>query len=547
MTADAVENPVPQPLPEAAAAHAGDHSSRTQLPDTAAEHQSGEVVSLPPLALERAVDEHGASAAARERFWDAVRTAPTDAAALRLLFGHLSVGPGREGVDRVARLLNRNIALIDVALSEQVNVILHHPRFQQLEASWRGLKHLVEQAADAQEVAARRGEVPEIKIRVISMSKRELWKDVDGAGEFDQSQIFRKVYDEEFGMPGGTPYGALLGDYEFTNHPNDVELLAKMSEVAAASFAPFLTSPAPALLGIESFADLQQPVNLASTFQQASYLKWNALRDREDSRFLGLLLPRVLMRLPYENDGSENCGFCFAEDTSGQDFERYLWGSSIYAFGSVLTRAFADCGWFADIRGAERGLAAGGLATGLPVHCFKTDARHVAAKMSTDVALQEDRDAELGDLGFVTLCHCQDTEYLAYFANQSVQRAKKYDDPAATTNAKVSAMLQYILCCSRFAHYLKVYVRDKVGTVRSAAEIESELHNWLVKYVTVDDQASPDVKARFPLREGRVTVHEQPGKPGAYSLVMHLLPHFQLDQLTVALKMVTRLTSPAST
>jgi len=473
--------------------------------------------------------------------YNALQEASSPAALLKILLGPEWNGHARAVADRAVSILNRQIAQIDALLSQQVNAILHHPKFQQLESAWRGLRFLIDQAYDAQEHAAQHGEPPEIKIRVLSVTKRELALDIQGALEFDQSHIFRQVYEQEFDMPGGTPYGVLLGNYEFTNHPDDVDLLAKLSEVAAAAFAPFIAAPAPSLLGLEQFSDLQQPVSLAPRFQQPAYLKWNSLRDREDSRFLGLVLPRVLMRLPYAADSTEEYGFCFAEDVSGPGVERYLWGNSIYALGSVLIRSFADCGWFADIRGAERGLNAGGMVTGVPVHSFRTDAGHLAAKMSADVALQEDRDAELSELGFVSLCHCQDTAHLAFFANQSVQRPKSYSDNAATTNAKISSMLQYMLCCSRFAHYLKVILRQKVGDVTDAGKIEFLLNQWLTNYVTSDSWASPETKARLPLAEASVVVREVAAEPGTFRMEMYLRPHFQLDQLTVALKLATRI------
>ena len=313
-------------------------------------------------------------------------------------------------------------------------------------------------------------------------------------------------------MPGGQPYGLLLSDFEFTNHPDDLYLLARLSEVSAAAFAPCVAAAAPGLLGLDQFSDLERIINLQANFQQVEYLKWRALREREDSRFLGLLLPQVLMRMPYTDGDLRQFGFRYAERAAGPDSKRYLWGSPIYAFGSLVVRAFCTSGWFADLRGAERGVEAGGLVTGLPALDFGTDASGVALKMSTELAISEQRESELGDLGFIAACHCQDIAYTAFFGNQSIQKPKQFSDPAATTNAKMSAMLQYLLCASRFAHYIKVMVRDKIGSGIPEQELESQLNSWLASYVT-DENAKPEAKARFPLREGRVEVKAVPEKP----------------------------------
>lgn len=447
----------------------------------------------------------------------------------------------------MASLLGRDLARLDALISEQVNAILHQPRFQQLEATWRGLWYLTGQAQEGNERANEDAAESNVQIRILNVSHRELYKDLDGAVEFDQSQIFRKIYEDEFGMAGGEPFGVLIGDYQLTNHVEDIELLTKMSQVAAASFAPFITSASPRLLGLESFSTLEQPINLNSTFNHLEYLKWRAFRDTEESRFVGLVLPRVLMRQPYENDGSRVDGFRFREEVEGEDRSKYLWGSAAYAFGSVLIRAFAASGWFAEIRGLERGAVGGGLVTGLEVHSFGTDRRGVAPKASTEVAISDYQEKDLGQLGFIPLCHCHDTDLSVFYTNLSAQKPKTYDDPSATLNARISAMLQYMMCASRFAHYLKVLARNKVGNANSDRELEVFLNRWITEYVAADERAPPSTKARFPLREAQVQVREKADAPGTFNMTMHLLPHFQLDELTATLRLMTRLTPPGRT
>ena len=461
---------------------------------------------------------------------------PAEALSLWL---RLTRGAGRPAnKEQVVRSLGRAIAALDAAITGQVNAILHHPRFQRLESAWRGLHYLVQQAEGAENV----------KIRVLSVSWRDLSRDAERAIEFDQSQLFRKVYSEEFDTPGGEPFGVLLGDFDIRHrlteeHPvDDLATLKAISGVAAAAFAPFVTAAHPALFGLNEFATLEQPLNLPRTFDQLEYLKWQEFRTSEDSRFVGLVLPRVLMRLPYEDDGTRADGFRFREEVTGPDREKYLWGSAAYAFGAVLIRAFAQSNWLADIRGVRRDEEGGGIVSGLPVHSFATDKRGVAAKSSTEVLISDRQESELSRLGFVPLCHCADTDYSAFYTNQSAQKPKSYDEPGATMNARISSMLQYTLCVSRFAHYLKAIARDKMGAFSDPEDCEDFLHRWLQKYVTPDSEASAEVKARFPLREARVEVSEQPGKPGSYRCTAHLWPHFELEELAATLKVTTELT-----
>ena len=432
--------------------------------------------------------------------------------------------------EQALRQLNRDIAAIDVQISRQVNAILHHPRFQKLEASWRGLQYLVDHVEDGALV----------KVRVFNVGWDALARDLDRAIEFDQSQLFHKVYSEEFGISGGEPYSVLLGDYEI-RPTTDLQALAQISEVAAAAFAPFIAAAHPSLLGLDSFAELQRAVNLEAVFEQPDFLKWQMLRKKEDSRFVGLVLPRVLMRVPYADNGSRVDSFRFHEETAAPDLAGYLWGNAVYAFGAVLLRAFTESGWLADIRGVRQDRDEAGLLSDLPTHWFGTDRAGLAGRSATEVPISEFMESELSELGFMPLCHCHDTECAAFYANSSIQKPRQYEEALATANARISAMLHYMLCVSRIAHYLKVLGREKIGTFADAGDCEHFLNDWLSRYVTHDDDATPETKARFPLREAEAQVREQPGRPGSYSCVILLQPHYQLDDIVSAIRLTTEL------
>lgn len=464
---------------------------------------------------------------------------PDPARALALWLRHAVPASRRLTRDQITRQLSRDIARLDVLLTRQVNAILHHPQFQQLEASWRGLDYLVRQIPDGSNV----------QVRVLSATWKDVVRDLERAIEFDQSQLFRKVYEDEFGRPGGRPFGLLLGDYEIHPRPtaehqtDDIETLRSMASVAAAAFAPFITSAHPSLLDLDDFADLAKTRNLGEPFQRVEYLKWRTLREAEDSRFLGITLPRVLMRRPHSDTPHRVDGFRFAEETSALDRGGYLWGNAVYAFGATVARAFAETGWLASIRGTLRGVEAGGLVTGLPALSFTTDKPGIAPKCSTDVIVTDAQEKELADLGFIPMCHCQDTEWAAFFSNQSVQKPKTYDEPGATANARASAMLQYMLCIARFAHYIKVLSREWIGDFTSPADCEDRLRRWLMDYTSASDKGGNELRSQYPLREARVKVTEHPRKPGAYQCEIHLRPHYQLDQLVAAVKLVTELAS----
>jgi type VI secretion system protein ImpC len=424
-------------------------------------------------------------------------------------------------------MINARIAQIDHLLSIQVNEILHHPSFQKLEGSWRGLKYLMDQSETSDK----------LKIKVLNVSKKELLRDLQRAPEFDQSAMFKKVYEEEFGIFGGAPFAALVGDYEFGRGPEDMELIEKVSNVAAAAHAPFLTAAAPEMFNLDSFAHLDAPRDIAKIFDSTEYAKWKSFRQSEDSRYIGLALPHVLGRLPYGKNGSSIEAFNYEEGVDGTDHGKYLWSNAAYSLGARLTQSFALYGWCASIRGVE----GGGLVEGLPTHTFTTDEGDVALKCPTEVPITDRREKELADQGFAPLVHCKGTDYAAFFSVQSAQKPKQYDKEAATANARISAQLPYILAVSRFAHYMKAIMRDKIGSFMSRTECERFLTKWIMQYVTEDDSASPATKAQYPLREARVDVSEVPGKPGVYRAVAFLRPHFQLDELTVSMRLVAEL------
>jgi type VI secretion system ImpC/EvpB family protein len=339
----------------------------------------------------------------------------------------------------------------------------------------------------------------------------------------------------------------LIGDYTFTHRLDDVEVLTSIAGVAAASFAPFVAAAGSELLGLDDLAMMEQPVNLSASVEQLDFLKWRAFRDHPDARFVGLALPRVLLRRPHDDISGPPVDFTFAEDVAGPDRSRYLWGNPAFAFAAVVTRAYATSGWFADIRGAFRGREEGGLVTGLPGDWFRTDPLGVAVKSTTEVCVNEVQEQELCKLGLMPLCDCKDTGLSVFYTNQSAYRPKNYDDAAATASERMESMLQYTLCASRFAHYVKVLARDKVGSLKSASDIQNFFNNWLVKYVTTDSRASPSTRARYPLRVGEVEVIDLPGRPGHYQLIMRLCPHYQLDQLHATIRLVSQIASATAT
>ncbi len=434
----------------------------------------------------------------------------------------------------VSRTLTRAIAAIDEALSKQLSAIMHHPDFQKLEGTWRGFHYLVMNSETG----------TQLKIKALNVSKKELYKDLDKAVEFDQSQLFKKLYENEFGMPGGEPYGALVGDYEFANHPDDMEMLSKVSNVAAAAFCPFIAGASPRLFGFESFTELSKPRDLAKIFDSTEYVKWRSFRESEDSRFVTLAMPRALARLPYGSQTKPIEEFDFEEATVLPDgklgpmkHEDYCWMNAGWVLGAKLTEAFAKYGWCTAIRGAE----GGGKVENLPMHIFTSDDGDTDLKCPTEIGITDRREKELSDLGFLPLCHYKNTDYAVFFGAQTTQKPKKYDRPDATANAAISARLPYMMATSRFAHYLKVIARDKIGSFMERKDCEDWLNRWISNYVLADDKPDQESKARYPLAEAKVEVREVPGAPGSYNAVAWLRPWLQLEELTTSLRMVARI------
>jgi len=429
------------------------------------------------------------------------------------------------------QMISARVAQIDHLISLQLNEVLHNPQFQKLESTWRGLKYLLDQSETGSM----------LKIRILNASKKDLLRDLQRAPEFDQSAMFKKVYEEEYGLFGGEPFGALVGDYEFSKHPEDLELLEKVSQVAASAHAPFLSAASSELLNMQSFTALDQPRDIGKIFDSTEYAKWKGFRESEDSKYVCLTCPRVLMRLPYGRDTAPVEGFNFEEGVDGTDHNKYLWGNAAYALASKMTQAFSTYGWCVAIRGVE----GGGLVDGLPSHNFRTDEGDIALKCPTEIAITDRREKELADQGLVPLVHCKGTDKAAFFSIQSCNRPKLYDSDSATANARISAQLPYMMATCRFAHYLKAMMRDKIGGFMSRDECYRFLNRWIGQYVTQDDKASQTAKAKFPLREARVDVEEVKGKPGVYRAIAYLRPHFQLDELNVSLRLVAELPAAA--
>jgi type VI secretion system protein ImpC len=461
-----------------------------------------------------------ADAGARERGKDLVKEFVA-----QVLEGSMTLGRDAD------QMISARVAQIDHLVSIQLNEVLHNAQFQKLESTWRGLKYLMDQSETG----------TQLKIRILNASKKDLLRDLQRAPEFDQSAMFKKVYEEEYGLFGGEPFGALVGDYEFSKHPEDLELLEKVSQVAAASHAPFLSAASPELLNMQSFTGLDQPRDIGKIFDNTEYAKWKGFRESEDSKYVALTCPRILMRLPYGKDTAPVDGFNYEEAVDGTEHSKYLWGNAAFALAAKMTQAFATYGWCVAIRGVE----GGGLVDGLPSHTFRTDEGDVALKCPTEIAITDRREKELADQGLVSLVHCKGTDKAAFFSIQSCNKPKLYDSDSATANARISAQLPYMMATCRFAHYLKAMMRDKIGGFMSRDDAWRFLNRWIGQYVTQDDKADQAAKAKYPLREAKVDVEEVKGKPGVYRAVAYLRPHFQLDELNVSLRLVAELPSAA--
>lgn len=427
--------------------------------------------------------------------------------------------------------IEQRISAIDELLSSQVSLIIHAPEFQKKESSWRGLHKLVQTSI-----------TENTQVRVLQCTKQELIKDFKSASDFDQSMLFKCVYESEYGTFGGTPFSSFIGDFEFDNTPQDINLLEQISHVAAAAHAPFLSAIAPGMLSMQDFSELPRPRDMAKLFETTDYARWRSFRQNDDSRYIGLTLPRVLGRMPYGSKTIPAETFCFEEqineNESGSD---YLWMNSAWELAGKIVESFEEYGWCASIRGVE----GGGLVQSLPAYNYTSISGERTMQCPTQVAISDRREKELSDLGFIPLVHCKGTDYAAFFAVQSANKPRLYNSDQANANARLSSQLPYILATSRFAHYLKSIVRDKVGSFMSRSECEEYLQKWIMQYVVASDNAGPETKARFPLREAQIDVVEVPGFPGTYRAIAWLKPHFQLEGLSMSLRLVADLPSAA--
>jgi len=429
-------------------------------------------------------------------------------------------------------LIDQAVVQIDRILSQQLSLIMHAPNFKDLEATWRGLFYLVSHTETG----------TLLKLRVLNTTRKELFDDMNKAVEFDQSAIFKMIYEAEYGTYGGFPYSLLVGAYEFGSDPESIACLHKVSEVAAAAHAPFIAAASPAMFNLNGFNRLGKPRDLAKIFEGADLVGWNEFRAKEDSRYVSLVLPHILLRLPYGENGLTTDGMNFQEAVSDNpdqtpSLSHFLWGNAAFVLAERITNAFALYSWTAAIRGVE----GGGLVTDLPLYAFETSSGSKELFCPTEVSITDRREKELNDLGFITLCHCKGAGKAAFFGGQTTNRPKKFITDEANANARVSAMLPYMLAASRFAHYIKVIMREKVGSFMTRGNVEAYLNTWITQYVLLDDNASQEVKATYPLRAALVQVTDVPGEPGAYKAVVFLQPHFQLEELTTSIRLVAKL------
>jgi type VI secretion system protein ImpC len=424
-------------------------------------------------------------------------------------------------------LIDERVAQIDQALSAQLSLVMHAPAFKALEATWRGMYYLVSRSETG----------VMLKLRVLNATRRDLLKDMEKAVEFDQSALFKMIYEAEYGTYGGFPYSLLVGAYEFGPDSEAIECLKKLSQVAAAAHAPFIAAADSGMFGLDSYVKLGKPRDLAKIFEGVDLTGWREFRGDEDSRYVSLVLPHVLMRLPYGRGGTTCEVLDFQEDVGAPDQSAFLWGNAAFTLAERITHAFSLYSWTAAIRGVE----GGGLVEGLPLYAYDTSAGTRELFCPTEVTITDRREKELNDLGFIALCHCKGAGKAAFFGGQTANRPKKYITDEANANARISAMLPYILAASRFAHYIKVIMREKVGSFMTRGNVENYLNTWIAQYVLLDDNAGQEVKAGYPLRMAMVEVTDVPGEPGAYNAVVFLKPHFQLEELTTSIRLVAKI------
>lgn len=459
----------------------------------------------------------------------------------------------------VGGIITRRISQKDKLISRQLNYVIHHNDFQQMEASWRGLHFLVMHTETNNK----------LKLKLLNASYDELYKDLDKAVEFDQSALFRLIYEDEYGTYGGDPYSVLIGDFQLGRTARDIKFLEMISGVAAAAHAPFISSAWAKLFDMEDYANLFKPRDLSKIFESAELIQWRAFREKEDSRYVTLALPKVMLRLPYHHENNPVEGIYFDEDMAINEYllnekeelvmatetdedgivsdktlkqvdaRKVLWGNPAYILAQRITNAYSLFGWTAAIRGVE----GGGLVEGLPAYTFETEEGDIALSCPTQVSITDRREKELNDLGFMAICHCKGTNKAAFFGGQSTNKPKMYLTDSATANARISSMLPYIMAASRFAHYIKVIMREKIGSFMTRQNVENYLNTWIAQYVLLDDTPPQHIKAKYPLREASIQVTDIPGKPGAYRATVFLRPHFQLEELTTSIRLVAELPS----
>lgn len=433
----------------------------------------------------------------------------------------------------LVKTIEEAIAKLDAKLSMQLSTVMHDDHFKALEGSWRGLDYLVKNTSTS----------GSMKIHMLQANKRELYKEMDKAPDYDQSLLFKQIYDSEFGMAGGEPYGLLIGDYQFTNSNEDMELIRKVSNVAAASFCPFITAADSSMLGLNSWSELSSPRDLEKVQTSQEFAKWRGFRETEDSRFVTMTMPKVLARLPYGEATRPADSFNFEETERGSklterlEHDDYCWMNAAYTLGARITNAMTKYNWATAIRGAE----GGGKVENLPLHVFASDEGDMDSQCPTEIGITDRREAELSKLGFLPLCHYKNTDYAVFFGSQTAQKPKKYDTPEASSNAEISARLPYILATSRFAHFLKVMARDKIGSFMEVEDCEKWLNKWINQYVNANAGANHELKAKYPLAEARVEVAEVSGKPGSYHAVAHLRPWLQFEELTTSMRLVAKI------
>lgn len=462
-----------------------------------------------------------------------VRNNAQKEAAIEMLKAFCTIVDNMDGTPKnMFAALNKEIADVDKKMSAQLDEILHHPDYLSLEGSWRGLHYLV--------MNSETGKF--LKIRLLNATKSDLLNDFEKAAEFDQSLIFKKVYEEEYGTFGGNPYSCLVGDFFIDRTPMDIDLLEQMSHVAAAAHAPFISAADPSMFNLDSFTQLGTPRDLTKIFESVELVKWKSFRESEDSRYAVLTLPRSLIRLPYGPKTNPVEGLNYQESMEGTDNNKFCWTNSAYMLGARITDAFAKYKWTTAIRGVE----GGGLVESLPAYTFMTTEGDVALKCPTEIAITDRREKELSDLGFIALCHCKNSDKAAFFGAQTCQEAKTYNTGFANSNANLSARLTYIMAASRFAHYIKSMMRDKIGSFMSQDDVQRYLTTWIAQYVLLTDDAAQETKAKYPLREAQVNVVEDPNNPGFYNAVIFLRPHFQLEGLSASIRLVASLPEPAA-